>query len=101
MCGQRGTSQYRIEPTVLQVIREKELAENPPHPSGPSANADRCPMGVTNCTGGGTIDLIGPVMLIARSLVEAAKGEDWREPFRTRPDHYQVHEQAKARRDEQ
>ncbi len=98
VCGKRGTSHYRIDPTVLQVIREKENAENPPHPSGPSASAERCPAGVNTCPGAGTIDLIGPLLLIARSLVNAAEGEDWREPFRTRPDHYQPHEQAKAQR---
>ena len=98
VCGKRGTSRYRIDPTVLQVIREKESAENPPQPSGRSASAEKCPIGVNSCPGGGTIDLIGPLMVIARSLLSAAEGEDWREPFRTRPDHDQLHEQEKSRR---
>lgn len=98
VCGERGTSPYRIDAAVLQAIREKEKAENPRRLSDRSATAESCVVGPNACPGAGAVDLVGPALLVAKSLINAATGEDWREPFRTRPDDYQLHEQAKAQR---
>lgn len=95
VCRQRGTNLYRIDPTVLKATRVKELAENPPRPTDPSVVAESCAVGPIVCPGAGSVDFIGPLILLTKSLVNAAQGKDWREPFRTKPDDYQLHEQAK------
>lgn len=41
------------------------------------------------------IPLLPAAVKVATALVKAAKGEDWREAFRTKPDDYQLYEEER------
>lgn len=44
---------------------------------------------------GGMIPLLPAAVKVATAVVKAAKGEDWREAFRTKADDYQLYQEAK------
>jgi hypothetical protein len=96
VCGERGASPYRIDPTILEAMRQKERAANPPRPPERSAGAETCAVGPQACPGEGAVDFVRPAMLIVAAAVKALQGEDWREPFRTKPDDYQVYQDSKS-----
>lgn len=98
VCGQRGPSPYRIDPDVLQAMRAKEKAANPPRPPARVAEADPCKVGPTGCPGEGAVDFIRPALVILSTAIKAIQGEDWREPLRTGPDDYQTYSEEKAKR---
>lgn len=99
VCAQRGPSPYRIDPDVLQAMRAKERAANPPRPPAPIAEADPCKVGPSGCPGEGAVDFIRPALVMLSVAVKAIQGEDWREPLRTGPDDYQTYSEEKAKRD--
>ena len=98
VCGERGPSPYRLDPTVLQAIRDKAQAANPPRPPDRGASAEPCGTGSNPC-GGGMIPLLEPALRVASAVVKAVQGEDWREPFRNGPDDYQRYLDARRKRD--
>ena len=80
-------------------MRADEGARSPPAKSQDrSGNAEACVVGPLPCPGQGGVDIVRPVIVIATAMVKAAQGEDWREPFRTRPDSYEIYQSVKARR---
>lgn len=99
VCGERGPSPYRIDPTTLEAMRQQERAANPPRLPDRVADGKTCAVGPQACPGEGGVDFVRPVLLIATAALKAAQGEDWREPFRTGPDAYQTYLDSKERRD--
>lgn len=97
VCGE-SQEKYRIDRDVLQVIREQELAANPPRPPVQVADGDPCKVGPNGCPGEGALPLLAIAMKAAQLAVQVAKGEDWREPLRTRPDEYEQYLKSKAKR---
>ncbi|MGE5562389.1 MAG: hypothetical protein ACM3ZV_03685 [Bacillota bacterium] len=91
VCG-RSQQPYRIDPGVLAATR---AAEAPPPKPPLDASADQACVG-PNC-GGGTIPLVGMALKAIEAVELAARGDDWREAFRTRPDQYRAYEEAKAK----
>ena len=97
VCGERGPSPYRLDPTVLQVIRDKEEAANPPRVSNRGDIAEACGTGSNPCDGG-MVPLLEPALRVVSAAVKAVQGEDWREPFRNGPDDYQRYLEARKKR---
>ena len=97
VCGERGPSPYRLDPTVLQVIRDKEEAANPPRVSNRGDIAEACGTGSNPCDGG-MVPLLEPALRVVSAAVKAVQGEDWREPFRNGPDDYQRYLDARKKR---
>jgi hypothetical protein len=92
VCG-RSAQRFRIDPNVLAATRALETAR----PKPPlDASTDQSCTG-PNC-GGGTIPLVGMALTALKAAELAARGDDWREAFRTHPDAYQVYEEAKAKK---
>lgn len=90
VCG-RSEQRYRIDPHVLAAVRAADAS--PPKPSLNATGADSC-VG-PNC-GGATIPLVGMALTVARAAMLAAKGDDWKEAFRTHPDQYEAYRQSEA-----
>jgi len=90
VCG-RSQQLYRIDPQVLAATR---AAEALPPKAALDASRDSSCTG-PNC-GGGTIPLVGMALAVLKAAELAAKGDDWREAFRTHPDQYQLYQQSKA-----
>ena len=90
VCG-RYRQQFRIDPQVLAADRAAERL--PPKPPLDASRDTSCTG--ANC-GGGTIPLVGMALTVLKAVELAAKGDDWREAFRTRPDQYQLYEQSIA-----
>jgi hypothetical protein len=97
VCGDRGPSPYRLDPTVLQADRAKEAASNPVRVEDRSGNANLCGTVRDEC-GGGMIPILGPALRVADAVVKAAEGEDWREAFRNGPSDYQRYQEAKRKK---
>ena len=97
VCGERGPSPYRLDPTVLQAIRDKEEAANPSRVSNRGEIAEPCGTGSNPCDGG-MIPLLEPALRVVSAAVKAVQGEDWREPFRNGPDDYQRYLDARKKR---
>jgi hypothetical protein len=97
VCGERGPSPYRLDPTVLEAERAKEAASNPARVQDRTANANLCGT-VRNECGGGMIPLLEPALRVADAVAKAVQGEDWREAFRNGPSDYERYQQAKQKR---
>lgn len=94
VCG-RSPDRFRIDPAVLEAQRAAEAPRAKPETRIASANTD-C-VGPQHC-GGGTVPLVGMALAAAaKAAILAIDGEDWREPFRTRPDGYQAYQRARAK----
>jgi hypothetical protein len=91
VCGHSAT-RYRIDPSVLASTRAVEA--KPPKPLLDASTEQSC---VGPDCGGATIPLVGMALVALKAAELAAQGDDWREAFRTRPDAYQVYEDAKAK----
>lgn len=101
VCGdrERRPAPYRIDPSVLAAERAREAPPVDARSPQQKAVAISCHDLPSKCQGSGVIPLL-PVALKAAeaALLAANKGEDWRSPFRTGPDEYQLHPQDKAKR---
>lgn len=97
VCGDRGPSPYRLDPTVLDAGRAKERSTNPVRVQDRSASANLCGTVRDEC-GGGMIPILGPALRVADAVVKAVQGEDWREAFRNGPNDYERYEQAKRKK---
>ena len=99
VCAERGeTDRYRIDPALMAVSRTLEKPADRRKPGYQTVGTEQCkPHGIELCPGQDTI----PVTAIALKTIQvaalAAKGEDWREALRTRPDEYRLYRQAKAK----
>lgn len=91
VCG-RSQQPYRIDPHVLAATRAAEAP--PPKPELDASRQTAC---VGPDCGGGTIPLVGMALAALKAAELAAKGDDWREAFRTHPDQYRLYEGSKAR----
>lgn len=96
VCRQRG-DKYRIDPSVLQAMRAREAVPAQPRPGFADMAATRGCIGAHACKGD-TVALVSMALTAARAAALAIEGEDWRGPLRTRPDEYELYEEAKARR---
>lgn len=97
VCGERGESPYRIDPTVLDAIRPTEAANNPPRVQDRSGGTEPCGTGRNPCNGG-MVPLLEPALRVATAVVKAVEGEDWRHAFRNGPDDYQRYQQSQSKR---
>ena len=90
---------YRVDPVVMAI--ERELAEGPPKPpldaSTTVAGSD-C-IGPRKC-GDAVIPLVAVALAALKAAELAARGEDWKDAFRTRPPEYQryLEQQARAKK---
>ena len=91
VCG-RSRQRFRIDPAVLAATRAAEAP--PPKPSLDASRDTSCTG--ANC-GGATIPLVAIALTVLKAAELAAKGDDWREAFRTRPDAYKQYQDAKAK----
>ena len=99
VCAERGPSRYRIDPDVLQSIRAKELADNPPRKPSQVTDGDPCTVGPNGCPGEGALPLMSMALTAVTMAVKGLQGEDWREPLRTGPDDYQRYLESKRKRE--
>lgn len=97
VCGERGRSPYRLDPTVLEAQRSIAAASNPVRVQDRSGDPNLCGT-VRNECGGRAIPLLEPALRVASAVVKAAEGGDWREAFRNGPGDYDRYEQAKQKR---
>jgi hypothetical protein len=100
VCGarEREAAPYRIDPSVLAAQRAREAPPVDARSPQQKAVAVSCHDLPSKCQGSGTIPLLPVALKAAEAALLAAKGEDWRSPFRTGPDEYQLHQQDKAKR---
>jgi hypothetical protein len=97
VCGERGPSPYRLDPTVLDAERSKEAASNPPRVQDRSGAPQACGTVRIEC-GGDAIPLLEPALRVATAVVKAVQGDDWREPFRNGPTDYERYQDAREKR---
>ena len=96
VCG-RSRDPYRIDPSVLQAMRAREAVPDKPELGAGAALALPACVGPTACQGDFVpLVQVGLVGLEAAAL--AAKGEDWRQAFRTRQEEFELYKQAEQRR---
>ena len=88
VCG-RSKQRYRIDSDVLAATRA--AGAPPPKPELDASKQSSC-VG-PNC-GGGTIPLVGMALAALKAAELAARGDDWRDAFRTHPDAYKLYEDA-------
>lgn len=98
VCGERERSPYRIDPATLDSMRAEDAIKNPDRVASRDLPATPCGVGNDIC-GGDAIPLLQPALKVAEAVVKAVNGEDWREPFRTGVDEYQLYEDAKRKQD--
>lgn len=98
VCGERGRSQYRIDPTTLETMRQQEALKNPDRIASRDLPPQACGVGADICAGG-MIPIFQPALKVVSAIVNAVQGDDWREPFRTGPDEYELYRQQKAKTD--
>ncbi|WP_152569529.1 MULTISPECIES: hypothetical protein [Sphingomonas] len=92
----RPRDDFRIDPNVLAGQRAREaLPVDTRSPQERSQVAD-CTKEVGQCQGGGVIPILPGVVRTVTAVVLAAKGEDWRQPFRDKPDEYQAYRAYQA-----
>ncbi len=96
VCGNRGPSPYRIDPVTLDAMRAKEALQHPERVATREPPPEACGTVRNECSGD-YLPIFGPVMKVVGALVNAANGEDWREPFRTGPDEYQLYQEARRK----
>lgn len=96
VCGQRVGSPYRIDPATLDSLRKEDLLKHPERIAGREPPPEACGT-VRNECDGGYFPIFQPLMTVVSAVVKAANGEDWREPFRTGPDEYQLYLDAKRK----
>lgn len=97
VCGERGPSPYRLDPTVLDAQRSREAANNPARVQDRSGAPNLCGT-VRNECGGAAIPLLEPALRAATAVVMAVEGDDWRQAFRNGPSDYDRYEQARQKK---
>ncbi len=98
VCG-RPADRYRIDPAVLEAIRQREAAPAKP-PLSPDTAPDTSCVGPQHC-GDEVIPLVGMALVVAKAAALAANGDDWREALRTHEDEYRLYQQSEARKTEE
>ncbi|MDQ3143389.1 MAG: hypothetical protein M3Q57_00730 [Pseudomonadota bacterium] len=96
VCAERSDP-YRIDPAILSAGRAVDASPER-RPAYQSVGVDKCsPVGIAGCPGRDVIPVTRIALTIARAALMAAKGDDWREVFRTREDEYRLMREAKAK----
>jgi len=94
----RPRDDYRIDPSILAAQRRREaLPIDTRSPQERSQVAD-CTKELSACQGGGVIPILPGVVRTITAVVLAAKGEDWRQPFRDKPSEYENYQAEQAQR---
>lgn len=96
VCG-RSNNRYRIDPAVLGAMRAREAAPPEPNRSAEAALTSPGCVGPVEC-GGDFLPLVAVALKTLEAATLAAKGEDWREAFRTHQDEYRLYQQSQERR---
>ena len=92
-----GSKEKKYGPDA-DVMRAADPAPLPPTPdSRERATAVQCGTGGNLCDSG-QIPVTAVALAGAKAVLQAIKGEDWKEVFRTRPDEYQRYLDARQRR---
>jgi len=97
VCGQRDRP-YRIDPDVLAGQRAREALPSDLRTAQERAVEVSCHDRPDKCQGGGVIPLLPGVLKTIEAVALAVQGEDWRKPFRTKPDEYQAYQAAQQDR---
>ena len=90
VCGRRS-DRYRIDPKILAINRLAESQRGSGIDDATSATS--CGIGLERC-GSDIIPVSAIAFVIAHATVRAAKGEDWRDTFRSSPNEYQIYRSA-------
>jgi hypothetical protein len=93
VCAKR-VPDFRIDPEILAGERAKESPPVSEKDRVKAVMAPDCQMLPTKCQGSGVVPIVPVVLKTVQALAKAAKGEDWREPFRTGTDDYSVYKRA-------
>ena len=92
-----GSKEPKYGPDA-DVTKAAEPAPLPPPAASPKrATTVQCGTGGNLCDSG-QIPVTAIALAGAKAVIQAIKGEDWKEVFRTRPDEYQRYLDAKNRR---
>jgi hypothetical protein len=97
VCGERERP-YRIDPDVLAGQRARDVPPEDTRTAQEKAVQGSCHDTYAKCQGSGTIPILAPALKTIQAVVLAAKGEDWRQPFRSKPDDYQAYQAAQGER---
>jgi len=96
VCG-RKDDRYRIDPTVLAAIRSRDPRGGPRPDAHTTMFSERCsPVGLSSCSGQNVVPVSSILMVVARAVAKAVRGEDLRPMLRPVPDEYELYTQAKA-----
>ena len=97
VCGGRERP-YRIDPDVLAGQRARDALPTDTRTAQEKAVEGSCHDTHAKCQGGGTIPILAPALKTIQAAVLAAKGEDWRKPFRSKPNEYEAYQAAQGER---
>jgi len=96
VCGRR-TPDYRLDPGVLAGTRAREALPTDLRTAQGKAVEGSCHDQPSKCQGGGVIPVLAVASKTIEAVVLAVKGDDWREPFRTKPDEYEAYRAEQQR----
>ncbi|MCW3796310.1 hypothetical protein OMW55_00600 [Sphingomonas sp. BN140010] len=96
VCARR-IPDYRIDPGVLAGVRAREALPTDTRTAQAEAVAGSCHDEPSKCQGGSVIPILPAAIKSVEAMVLAARGEDWRQPFRTKPDEYEQYRAAQAK----
>ena len=94
----RPRDDFRIDPDVLAGQRAREALPVDTRSAQQRSQVADCTKELTACQGGGVIPVLPGIVRAVTAGVLAAKGEDWRQAFRDRPDEYQAYQSQRAQR---
>lgn len=97
VCGEREQP-YRIDPDVLAGERAREALPVDTRTAQEKAVVGSCHDTPAKCQGGGIIPVLPAALKTIEAVVLAVKGEDWRQPFRSKPDDYEAYKAAQGER---
>lgn len=97
VCARRPDD-FRIDPGVLAGERALNAPPQDLRTGQQKAIVRDCHAEWTKCQGSGVVPLLPAALKALQAAALAAKGEDWREAFRTKPDEYQAYRAEQERR---
>jgi len=96
VCAKRERP-YRIDPNVLAGQRARDALPVDTRTAQERAVEGSCHDQPSKCQGGGVIPILPAAIKTVEAVVLAVEGEDWRQPFRTKPDEYEAYRATQER----
>jgi hypothetical protein len=97
VCGARERP-YRIDPDVLAGQRAREALPADTRTAFSCAVRGSCHDTYAKCQGSGVIPVLPAALKTIEAVVLAVKGEDWRQPFRSKPNEFEAYQAAQGER---